>query len=132
MSGCPGFRPRGSYAPDDHPRYGRKHANPADRSRHVRDLNVVVEQTQATEKIVPIVDDVAGVAHREQRQFLCAGIGHVDGNGQKLLEEKNAQNATPCTFRWNAKYMHSASGTPNCSAVPPATLINSPKNRNSK
>lgn len=68
------------------------HAEPAESANGGGDLRVVIENAEAREEIIPIVDDVFRVADCEQRQGLSARVGHVCCDGEKLFEkEKRAK-----------------------------------------
>src|SRR6202035_1396513 len=67
---------------------GGKHSQPAEDTENFGDLRVVLQQSRVRKQIIPIVDDVFRVAHRQQGKILGASVGHVDRDWQKLLEEK--------------------------------------------
>ena len=58
--------PRGAGAVEQ-PGDGGAHAEPAEGANRGGDLRVVIENAEAREEIIPVVDDVAGVADSEER-----------------------------------------------------------------
>ena len=64
------------------------HAEPAESAHQRGDLRIVIEEAEACEKIIPIVDDVAAIADGEERKLLRASVGHIGGDGEELFEEE--------------------------------------------
>ena len=48
----------------------------------------MVEHAKPVEQIIPVVDHVVAVAHRQQRQFLRPRVRHIHRYRQKLLEKE--------------------------------------------
>ena len=69
------------------PNHDGEHAEPAEGAREGGDLSIVGEKAHVAEEIVPVVDDIIAATDGEKRKLLGASVGHIDADGQKLLEK---------------------------------------------
>src|ERR1700720_369899 len=76
--------PRAPGKPGD----GADHSDPAQDADNTANLRVVFEHSCVREKIEPVVLGIFRIAHGHVLEALASRVGHVDSDGQKLLEEK--------------------------------------------
>src|SRR3990170_2914943 len=87
-SGLPAKALRWQAGAAHEPSDGCQHPQPAQSANEAGDERVLPKEAEAGENQVPIVVSAFATAGGDQRQQLPAGVGHIGGGVEEVLEEK--------------------------------------------
>src|SRR5580700_1376425 len=82
----------------DKPRDDGQHSDPSEHANGRAYLYVVLEHARLRKKVEPVVLREVRISDRDVGERLAARIGHIRGDGQKLLEEKKRAKGRTDSF----------------------------------